>query len=299
MKHTLHVNQFAAKELGFLGKLDLVDLCLFDSFKSFANSMRCEKMIDEGGIWFWISYALIIEEIPFSGLHTKDAIYRRMKKLEAAGIIVFHPKNQKMNKTFFQWGANYDAMERTAADVPTVKKTDVSASDLRLKKRTPTVKKTDVPTVKKTDNPLTINNPLTKPNKIINNENAKFDIELFEASKKEKVSLGAAAEPIVFVDNESEVAQLLEDYRVKEAFTMSRKIPSLKFGEYVDAFRLEINARDKTYFSRPAFRDHFFSFSAARWRGEQAAKQHKTATKSGTPNGYGGNQAAYQEKQKF
>lgn len=145
MKYTLHVNQLAVHGIGIQDKVDLIDLCLFDAFKSFANSAKCEKLIDENGIWFWISYAEIIREIPLANIKTKDGIYRRMLKLRDAGLIVFHQNNQKAAKTFFQWGKNYDAMERTDwADQPTDKKPKV-VQDLRIKNRTPYGSKTVQP----------------------------------------------------------------------------------------------------------------------------------------------------------
>lgn len=137
MKYSLSVNQIAAYSLGLEGKVDLIDLCLFDSFKSFANSKRCEKRIDEGGIWFWISYDEIIKEVPFAGIKTKDGVYRRMLKLRDARIIIFHPDNQKLGKAFFQWGENYDAMERKDWAGPT----DERPYPLRMKDRTPTDEK--------------------------------------------------------------------------------------------------------------------------------------------------------------
>ena len=155
MKYTLQVNQIAAHGIGIQDKVDLIDLCLFDAFKSFANSARCEKMIDEGGIWFWISYAEIIREIPLSGIKTKDGIYRRMLKLRGAGIIIFHPNNQKMTKAFFQWGPNYDGMERTDwQEIPTDEKPKV-AKDLRMKNRTSTDEKPNLPTDEKPNNQTT------------------------------------------------------------------------------------------------------------------------------------------------
>lgn len=156
MKYTLQVNQIAAHALGIQDVVDLIDLCLFDAFKSFANSAKCEKLIDEGGIWFWISYAEIIREIPMAGIKSKDGVYRRMLKLKEAGIIVFHPNNQKLTKTFFQWGPNYDGMERTDwQEIPTDEKPKV-AKDLRMKHRTPTDETPNPPTDETPNNQSTI-----------------------------------------------------------------------------------------------------------------------------------------------
>ena len=228
MKYTLTINQLAAFNLGFLGKLDLVDLCLFDAFKSFANSAGCEKLIDDGGIWFWISYGKIIEEMPFSGLNSKDVIYRRMKKLEACKIIKFHPNNQKMTKTFFQWGENYDAMERKQEGViPTDEKPKV-AKDLRMKNRTPTDEKPKVPTDEKSDNTNTSSYPYTNPvegeREVEKNTPTLEDVieEIktrnaetrdVEAKKKEKDAQGAANyEPSDFgIYSKVPLTDLLED----------------------------------------------------------------------------------------
>jgi len=159
VKYTININQRAAVELGLSESIDLIDLALFDAFKSFANSARIERRVDTSGIWFWISYSEIINELPLSGIKTKDGIYRRMKKLASAGLIVFHPENQRLCKTFFKWGDNYDAMERA---VPTDEKPKVNP-DLRMKSRRGTDEKPEVPTDEKPNNHSTTLNPNTKP----------------------------------------------------------------------------------------------------------------------------------------
>ncbi len=157
MKYTLQVNQIAAHGIGIQDKIDLIDLCLFDAFKSFANSAKCEKMIDDNGIWFWISYAEIIRELPLANIKTKDGIYRRMLKLRDAGLIIFHPNNQKVTKTFFQWGKNYDAMERTDWEEQPKDKKPKVVKDLRMKNRSTYGQETVAPTDEKPYNQTTIN----------------------------------------------------------------------------------------------------------------------------------------------
>lgn len=114
MKYTIHINQAGADEAGLRGSVDIIDLAVFDAFKDFANSNRCEKMIDAaGGVWFWIDYNLVIQELPYCNLNTKDSVYRRMRKLAEAKIIEFNPANQKMGRSFFRWSDNYDALITT------------------------------------------------------------------------------------------------------------------------------------------------------------------------------------------
>ena len=160
MKYSININQRAAVELGLSSIVDIIDLALFDAFKSFANSARVGKRIDpDGTIWFWIAYAEILNELPLCRINTKDGIYRRMKRLEEAGIIIFNPDNQRLCKTFFRWGPNYDAMER---HVPTDEKPKV-IPDLRMKNRRGTDEKPKVPTDEKPNNHNTTLNPNTKP----------------------------------------------------------------------------------------------------------------------------------------
>lgn len=125
MKYTIHVNQIGAQNAGLMGKVDIVDLAIFDAFKDFANTNRCEKLLFDGRQWFWISYTLIIDELPFLGTTastgefkplTPDSIYRRMKKLSAAGVIEFCPQNQALGKSYFSWGPAYDALITTTPD---------------------------------------------------------------------------------------------------------------------------------------------------------------------------------------
>jgi len=122
MRYTLHINQAGAKAAGLLGKVDLIDLALFDAFKDFANSNKCEKKFEQKRVWFWISYKMLVDEIPFVPIKTKDAVYRRMKKLAAVGVIDFHPDNQKTGKSFFAWGEKYDFMISEYKEVPTDEK---------------------------------------------------------------------------------------------------------------------------------------------------------------------------------
>ena len=108
MKYNFNLNQYAVITHGL--KLDVIDLCVFDAFKDLANSAGCIKRIDDGRVYFWIDYNIVIENAPMLGLNSKDSVYRRMKKLEAAGVIMFHNENQITGKTFFAWGRTYDLL---------------------------------------------------------------------------------------------------------------------------------------------------------------------------------------------
>ena len=115
MKYLITVSQYGAARAGLLGKVDLVDLAIFDAFKDFANSERIQKIHRHGHTWFWIDYKLIIAELPFLDISTSDAVYRRMKKLAAAEVIVFCPDNQQLGRSYFRWGPVYDILISSSA----------------------------------------------------------------------------------------------------------------------------------------------------------------------------------------
>ena len=102
MKYNFNINQYAVIKHGL--KLDVIDLCVFDVLIDLADSQDCIKQLDNGMVYFCIDYNLVIKNAPILGLNTKDSVYRRMKKLADAGVIVFHKENQKTGKTFFAWG---------------------------------------------------------------------------------------------------------------------------------------------------------------------------------------------------
>jgi hypothetical protein len=114
MKYNFNLNQYAVVANNL--DLDVIDLCVFDAFRDLANSNLCQKKMDDGRVYFWIDYGVVISNAPLLGLTNKDSVYRRMKKLEAAGVIAFHNDNQKIRKTFFCWGAAYDILVFTKVE---------------------------------------------------------------------------------------------------------------------------------------------------------------------------------------
>lgn len=71
--------------------------------------------------------------------------------------------------------------------------------------------------------------------------------------------------PIERVSIPDEIEALKSDPAAKEAFTLSRKIPSRHFEEYVEAFRIDIAGRKETYPNAKKFRAHFFNWAGIRW----------------------------------
>ena len=341
MKYTIQINQAGADAANLRGKLDIIDLAIFDAFKDFANCTKCEKKMSGGRMWFWISYALIINEIPYCNIKTKDGIYRRMKNLQAAGVIDFHPDNQKQNKTFFAWGAAYDILISDSS-------TSIEADNLRIKNRRGTDQKpegygskTGGGTDQKPDNHYT-NNPYTNPYTKEGGKNAQNaltppftktgEIEIpenvfpLEAKNQNELAGGVGPTPLLvttFTPQEpytrvvemvalgpqtpgEKIRAMIADgnYKIKEVFSMNRKIPADRFDEYLTAFDREKTALPvpPTYKDANDLVSNFWNWSGIRWGVEQRAKQGGQQVNTGrgaTIVRSGGDPAKYEEKQVF
>ncbi len=94
-------------------------------------------------------------------------------------------------------------------------------------------------------------------------ENGTSPVEA-EKEKKEKLAAPAPATGPA-VDIETELERLRADERARENFSMTRKIPAVKFEAYVDAFKLEVSSTQETYWKVADFRRHFFNWSGTRY----------------------------------
>ena len=97
MKYTILINQKAAVDSKF--KLDLIDLAIFDFIKDFTNTDFCTKIKTEDGIYFWISHAIIMREMPLLNIKTAPGIIKRLDKLVKCKLIDKHPDCKKWRKS--------------------------------------------------------------------------------------------------------------------------------------------------------------------------------------------------------
>jgi hypothetical protein len=89
-----------------------------------------------------------------------------------------------------------------------------------------------------------------------------------------------APAPIERVSIPDEIEALKTDAAAKEAFTLSRKIPSSRFEEYVEAFRIDIAGRGETYPNVRKFRAHFFNWAGIRWEIQSRKRVEDQKTKT-------------------
>jgi len=80
---------------------------------------------------------------------------------------------------------------------------------------------------------------------------------------------------------ETWLSEIGTDFQIKEAFTLSRKIPKEKFEPFLAAFKIEARARSEPYRNRADIRSHFLNFSSRRNDAEnKPARAAPTQTRS-------------------
>ena len=99
MKYTLTINQKEIIESGITG-VDAIDMLVFDvAMNAIQFGDLDEPEIIDGKAFQWVSYNLLIQELPLLNL-SKAAMKRRVANLVAAGLIVKSSANEDQRKLF-------------------------------------------------------------------------------------------------------------------------------------------------------------------------------------------------------
>jgi hypothetical protein len=81
-----------------------------------------------------------------------------------------------------------------------------------------------------------------------------------------------------------EIEALKTDTAMREAFTMSRKIPPANYAEYLEAFSIDVQGRGEKYTTPKQLRSHFLNWSGTRFEIQsRKAKESKPAIPTGQP----------------
>lgn len=104
MQYSININQRAVIENGF--DLDLLDMAIFDFIIKFSHLDKCVRIQYGGSVYYMISHALVIEQLPMLGIKTSNGILNRINKLIAAGLLERHPNIAQLKKPFYKIGRN-------------------------------------------------------------------------------------------------------------------------------------------------------------------------------------------------
>ena len=263
MKWSININQRAAIEMKL--EVDIIDLAIFDMLKDYTPSPACKKMQENGQQYFRVPYKKVLEELPLLPVKT-DALYRRFKKLESAGLIQMHPDNAKLSMVWFMWGRNYTGM--VSHKTPGLK-TEGMPETLGLKTAPPRFKNRPPSVLSPTHtNTFPINSSSYSASEV------DLDFSTVEAERKSVEGL-VAPPPAAPISRIRELAGV--NYKIKEGFAMSRKIPSAKFDDYLTAFDAEISATNEPHKNDQDLIKHFLNFSSTRYSIEQTQKAKQAA----------------------
>ena len=113
MKDKISINQKVVAEHGLLGKLDLIDLALFDFIYHFFNCNFDKKItfIQDGVEYTEIRYSMIQKQMPLLNIGTKRTLINRINKLIAAGLIDRYENNGTENRCGYKKGKNFGMFE--------------------------------------------------------------------------------------------------------------------------------------------------------------------------------------------
>ena len=97
------------KEIIF--KLDVIDLLILNVVSDYMNRKSIEKIIINDKIYFWISYKMIIEDLPILDIK-KQALADRLDKLVHFNLLEkYISRNEQGTKTCFRIGDMYEILK--------------------------------------------------------------------------------------------------------------------------------------------------------------------------------------------
>lgn len=147
MKYTIFgFSQSKAVEFG----LDLIDLQLLRWFVDFRQTDRMYSKILDDKEYYWINYQAVIEDLPILCIASKDALYRRFKKLVNCGVLQHRHCKQQGSFSYYTIGANYCVLLSDQKPNPTDQKSDPYGSkvgpptDQKSEQIDPSTKKTNL-----------------------------------------------------------------------------------------------------------------------------------------------------------
>lgn len=184
MKYNLNISQAAAIDVGLEGKVDIIDLAIFDVFRGLFSTNKINKLTYNGYTYVEIRWRLVVKESPFIGITTRSPIHKRFKKLCDVGLMEAHPDNQKTNSSWYKMGYVGDKFQDCSRknNVSSNKHTEVSnVAPESSTEHTPCVSKNTPPVSQKTHNNSTNNNSTN------NNSKSKSKRKRFEPPTLDEV----------------------------------------------------------------------------------------------------------------
>jgi hypothetical protein len=140
MKYTILINQKALVDNGF--NIDLTDAAILNYFVDFMFTGKMQTIVYGNDLYYRVSYAEVLRQMPLLRTKEKDSVYRRFKRLSEAGLLIPYPDNQKLAAAFFRITDHYQKVLFSTEETETP----------RIFAAGPTAKTPGEPTAKTPDN---------------------------------------------------------------------------------------------------------------------------------------------------
>ena len=87
-------------------ELDLTDALILRWFLDFKATDKMVAETYEGKTYYWINYGFLMNDVPIIGVSNKDALRRRLKKMEDKGILIHMALKKDGVYSFYGLGEN-------------------------------------------------------------------------------------------------------------------------------------------------------------------------------------------------
>ena len=188
MKFTM--SGFNQKKLIEFG-LDLKDAALLRYFIDFKDTNSMSMIIVDNKPYYWVKYEHLKNDLPILGINNNDALRRRLKKLESAGILGHYHKLEEGSYSYYCVGDNYKNLLVSDDEIvdfnnytpPTQKShpSDSKVAPLRPESRTPPTEKSEQ------NNPSTKDKSTKDNNKKEKKKKTEFDVEIENYTSSENL----------------------------------------------------------------------------------------------------------------
>ena len=116
MQYILQINQHAANSLGLIGKLDAIDLLLFDFVYHMMNDPKVPKTFIDGCEYSDIRVNLVTQQCPVLGINNRETFRKRILKLVDASLIERYANNGTENTSLYKRGRLFSSLTSIPAN---------------------------------------------------------------------------------------------------------------------------------------------------------------------------------------
>jgi len=120
MFYSATIKQARSFEL-FGNLIDTDHLLILEFLNAWSGLRSTEKIMLDGSVYFWVSYSVILSKNPLLKVSSPDTLAKKMKKMVSVGLIIPHPENQKLQRTYWTWGDAYEQYYFQTSEIPDTK----------------------------------------------------------------------------------------------------------------------------------------------------------------------------------